>query len=173
VVLICTACEHTWEPDLLDPTDRSEAFSTSCPRCGGGTWIGEVTEPGDESASPTTTPKEDNAMETLATADNSVDGLPGVLAMVDAGLRRLDVERQRACQLLADAPKCRRLSSLYERETRLWVLLTQHTRDSVYLRAVIEAQCAARSRAHEYAELARCCAANPRRADQVSPEGAS
>ena len=57
VVLVCTACEHTWEPDLLNPTDRSEATSTDCPLCGGWTWIGEITEPGDgwvPLASPTT-----------------------------------------------------------------------------------------------------------------------
>lgn len=112
-------------------------------------------------------------MNALATAEELVDGLPGVPAMVNTALDRLDVERQRTCQLLADAPKCRRLSSLYERETRLWVLLAQHTRDSVYLRAVIEAQCAARNRAHEYAELARYWATNPRQADRVRPGGTS
>lgn len=46
VVLVCTVCQHTWEPDLLNPTDRSEATSTGCPLCGGWTWIGEITEPG-------------------------------------------------------------------------------------------------------------------------------
>jgi len=46
VVLVCIACQHTWEPDLLDPTDRSEAASTGCRLCGGWTWIGQITEPG-------------------------------------------------------------------------------------------------------------------------------
>ena len=46
VVLVCTACQHTWEPDLLDPTDRFEATSVSCRLCGGWTWVGEITEPG-------------------------------------------------------------------------------------------------------------------------------
>jgi hypothetical protein len=45
VVLVCTACQHTWEPGLLDPTDRSEATSTGCRLCGGWTWIGQITEP--------------------------------------------------------------------------------------------------------------------------------
>ena len=52
VVLVCTACRHTWEPDLLDPTDRSEAASTGCPLCGGWTWIGQITEPGHAPRSP-------------------------------------------------------------------------------------------------------------------------
>ena len=40
VVLVCTACQHTWEPDLLDPNDRVALASTGCPLCGGWTWIG-------------------------------------------------------------------------------------------------------------------------------------
>ncbi|MDQ3827686.1 MAG: hypothetical protein M3319_08540 [Actinomycetota bacterium] len=54
VVLVCTACQHTWEPDLVDPTDRSEATSTGCPLCGGWTWIGQITEPGHRRVSPAT-----------------------------------------------------------------------------------------------------------------------
>jgi hypothetical protein len=54
VVLVCTACQHTWEPNLLDPTDRSEAASTSCPLCGGWTWIGQITEPSHGRVSPAT-----------------------------------------------------------------------------------------------------------------------
>ena len=55
VVLVCTTCQHTWEPNLLDQTDRSEAASTGCPLCGGWTWIGQITEPG-HSLLPTVTP---------------------------------------------------------------------------------------------------------------------
>ena len=56
VVLVCTACQHTWEPDLLDPTDRFEAASTGCPLCGGWTWIGQITEPGDSRMQSTNPP---------------------------------------------------------------------------------------------------------------------
>ena len=55
VVLVCTTCQHTWEPNLLDPTDRSEAASMGCRLCGGWTWIGQITEPG-YAQPPTTNP---------------------------------------------------------------------------------------------------------------------
>ena len=58
VVLVCTACQHTWEPNLLNPTDRSETASMRCPLCDGWTWIGEITEPGSAqrpTAKPSTT----------------------------------------------------------------------------------------------------------------------
>jgi hypothetical protein len=45
LLLVCTDCQHAWEPDLVDPTDQAEAMSTGCPLCGGWTWIGELTEP--------------------------------------------------------------------------------------------------------------------------------
>ncbi len=79
----------------------------------------------------------------------------------------------RACQLLADGPKCQRLSALYEQEARLWTLLVQHTAEAVYCRAAIEAECAARVRAREYANLARYWSAHPNRADRAVPRGAS
>lgn len=47
LLLVCTDCQYAWEPELLDPSDRAEAISTGCPLCGGWTWIGELTEPGD------------------------------------------------------------------------------------------------------------------------------
>ncbi len=111
-------------------------------------------------------------MSTIATTEHGVDDLLAVPAMVDAALERLPVEQHRACQLLADAPKCRRLSALYEHEARLWTLLVQHTASHVYRRAAIEAQCAARSRACEYAELARHWTAYPDTADGTTPAGA-
>jgi len=58
VVLVCTACQHTWEPALLDPTDYIEATSTGCALCGGWPWIGEITESGHAqrpAANPSTT----------------------------------------------------------------------------------------------------------------------
>ena len=54
VVLVCTACQHIWEPDLLDPADRVEAASTGCPLCGGWTWIGQIAEPSHGRVSPAT-----------------------------------------------------------------------------------------------------------------------
>ena len=41
-VIICHGCEHAWEPDLTEP---AELAATGCPRCGGWTWLGEITEP--------------------------------------------------------------------------------------------------------------------------------
>lgn len=111
-------------------------------------------------------------MNTTATTEDGVDGLLAVPAMVDAALDRLRVEQHRACQLLADAPKCRRLSALYEHEARLWTLLVRHTASHVYRRAAIEAQCAARGRAREYAELARHWTSHPATADGITPAGA-
>jgi hypothetical protein len=45
LLLVCTDCQHAWEPELLDPTDQAEAMSIGCPLCGGWTWIGELMEP--------------------------------------------------------------------------------------------------------------------------------
>lgn len=39
-VLVCTDCEDAWEPGLSDPDGH-----TGCRRCGGWTWIGQITEP--------------------------------------------------------------------------------------------------------------------------------
>jgi hypothetical protein len=47
LLLVCTDCEHAWEPGLLDPSDRAEAMSIGCPRCGGWVWIGQLAEPGE------------------------------------------------------------------------------------------------------------------------------
>jgi hypothetical protein len=96
-----------------------------------------------------------------------------VRTRVNAALDRLRAEQRRACQLRADGPKCQRLSALYEQETRLWTLLVQHTAEPVYWRAAIEAECAARVRAREYADLARYWSAHPDRADRVVPRSAS
>lgn len=41
VVLVCTSCEHTWEPTL----DDFETGHTGYPRCGGWTMIAELAEP--------------------------------------------------------------------------------------------------------------------------------
>ena len=41
VVLVCSACRHVYEPDLLD----WESGNTGCRRCGGWTWIAELVEP--------------------------------------------------------------------------------------------------------------------------------
>ena len=109
-------------------------------------------------------------MNVSTTPETAVDGVP---AMVNAALDRLRAEQQRACQLLADAPKCQRLSALYEQEARLWTLLVQHTADPVYWRAAMEAQCAARIRAREYADLARYWSTHPHRADRGAHGGAS
>ena len=41
-LLVCCGCEHAWEPDLTEPGELS---GTGCPRCGGWTWLGEITQP--------------------------------------------------------------------------------------------------------------------------------
>ena len=109
-------------------------------------------------------------MIATTTPERAMDAVP---AMVDAALGRLRAEQHRTCRLLADAPKCRRLSALYEQEARLWTLLVQHTAEPVYCRAAVEAQCAARTRAREYAELAHYWSAHPDGADRVALGGAS
>jgi hypothetical protein len=109
-------------------------------------------------------------MNTATTPETAAEGVP---ARVNAALERLRAEQRRACQLLADGPKCQRLSALYEQEARLWTLLVQHTAEPVYRRAAIEAECAARARAREYANLARYWSAHPDRADCAGPRGAS
>jgi hypothetical protein len=86
--------------------------------------------------------KEHDTMIATATPESAVDAVP---AMVNAALNRLRAEQHRTCRLLADAPKCQRLSALYEQEARLWTLLVQHTAEPVYHRAAVEAQCAART----------------------------
>jgi hypothetical protein len=48
-VLICHSCRDAWEPDLSDPALLS-AGVTGCRRCGGWTWLGEITEPEREAA---------------------------------------------------------------------------------------------------------------------------
>lgn len=75
-------------------------------------------------------------------------------AVINLALDRVRAEQQRANRVLVAAAKCRRLSALYEHEARLWTLLSRHTAEYVYRRAAVEAQCAARGRAREYAELA-------------------
>lgn len=40
LVLVCTSCEHVWEPDPPDPLDGR--WETGCLVCGGWTWIGEL-----------------------------------------------------------------------------------------------------------------------------------
>ncbi len=55
VVLVCTDCEHTWEPELFDQADQAEAMSTGCRLCGGWTWIGQIAESSDDALSPATT----------------------------------------------------------------------------------------------------------------------
>ena len=109
-------------------------------------------------------------MIATTTPESAVDGVP---AMVNAAIDRLRAEQHRTCQLLADAPKCRRLSALYEQEARLWTLLVQHTAEPIYCRAAVEAQCTARLRAREYAELARYWNAHPDGADRVALGGVS
>jgi hypothetical protein len=109
-------------------------------------------------------------MNARSTPEIEVDGIP---ARVNAALDRLRAEQRRACQLLADGSKCQRLSALYEQEARLWTLLAQHTAEPVYCRAAIEAECTARVRAREYANLARYWNAHPDRADRPVPRGAS
>ena len=44
VVLICQSCQDAWEPDLTEPVVL-DAVQTGCRRCGGWTWMGEVSEP--------------------------------------------------------------------------------------------------------------------------------
>lgn len=109
-------------------------------------------------------------MNAPSTPETDVDD---VQARVDAALDRLRAEQRRACQLLADGPKCQRLSALYEQEARLWTLLAQHTAEPVFRRAAIEAECSARVRAREYANLARYWSTHPDRADRAAPGGAS
>ena|SRR5436190_8327728 len=109
-------------------------------------------------------------MNASTTTDPTADGVP---AMVDAALDRLRAEQKRACQLLADVPKCRRLSALYEQEARLWTLLVQHTAEPVYRRAAIEAEFAARARAREYANLAGYWSARPEGGDRAAGGGVS
>lgn len=73
---------------------------------------------------------------------------PGVLSvpsMVEAALRRVRNEQQRAARLITGAAKYRRLSTLHEQEARLWTLLVRHTAEPVHRRAAIDAQCAARA----------------------------
>lgn len=43
VVLECSQCQQTWEPDYYG--DPSEAMSSGCPHCGGWTWTGQLAEP--------------------------------------------------------------------------------------------------------------------------------
>ncbi|MDQ4104276.1 MAG: hypothetical protein M3186_11400 [Actinomycetota bacterium] len=47
LVLVCTECQHTWEPNLLDPSDQAESMSIGCPQCGGWTWVGQLAERGE------------------------------------------------------------------------------------------------------------------------------
>ena len=47
LLLVCTDCQHAWEPDLLDPTNQAEAMSIGCPLCGGWTWVGQLAEPSE------------------------------------------------------------------------------------------------------------------------------
>lgn len=109
-------------------------------------------------------------MNVTTTPDTEVDGVP---AMVNAALDRLRAEQRRACQLLADAPKCQRLSALYEQEARLWTLLALHTAEPAYWRAAVEAECAARNRAREYANLARQWSTHLHHSDRTARGGAS
>ncbi len=55
-LLICHSCEHAWEPDLTDPGEL-DGSETGCPRCGGWTWLGEITEPESAPADARTTRK--------------------------------------------------------------------------------------------------------------------
>ncbi|MHA6780045.1 hypothetical protein ACVGOW_03470 [Pseudonocardia saturnea] len=78
-----------------------------------------------------------------------------VPSMVEAAVRRVRNEQQRAALLITGAAKYRRLSTLHEQEARLWTLLVRHTAEPVHRRAATDAQCAARARAREYAEFAQ------------------
>ena len=55
-------------------------------------------------------------MNVTAAPETAADDVP---ARVNAALDRLRAEQCRACQLLADGPKCQRLSAPYEQEARL------------------------------------------------------
>ncbi len=44
MVLICHSCQDAWELDPTEPTELPSS-QTGCPRCGGWTWLGEITEP--------------------------------------------------------------------------------------------------------------------------------
>lgn len=81
--------------------------------------------------------------------------LLSVPSMVEAAIRRVRNEQQRAALLITGAAKYRRLSTLHEQEARLWTLLVRHTAEPVHRRAATDAQCAARARAREYAEFAQ------------------
>ncbi|GAA3219469.1 hypothetical protein GCM10017691_02940 [Pseudonocardia petroleophila] len=78
-----------------------------------------------------------------------------VPSMVEAAVRRVRNEQQRAALLITGAAKYRRLSTLHEQEARLWTLLVRHTAEPVHRRAATDAQCVARARAREYAEVAQ------------------
>lgn len=91
---------------------------------------------------------------TTPTRTTAAPPLLSVPAMVEAALRRVRSEQQRAAHLLRSDAKYRRLSALYEQEARLWTLLVRHTAEPVHRRAAADAQCAARARAREYAEFA-------------------
>jgi len=80
-----------------------------------------------------------------------------VPAIVEAGLRRIRCEQQRATRLLVGGAKYRRLSALYEQEARLWTLLGRHTAEPAHRPAAIDAECNARARARQYAEYAQRC----------------
>lgn len=80
-----------------------------------------------------------------------------VPAIVEAGLRQVRSEQQRATRLLVGGPKYRRLSALYEQEARLWTLLARHTVEPVHRRSAIDNECHARARARQYAEYAQRC----------------
>ncbi len=40
MVLVCTDCQHVFEPDVM-----AELPAMGCERCGGWTWIAELTSP--------------------------------------------------------------------------------------------------------------------------------
>lgn len=48
-LLVCHSCQDAWEPDVTDPVLLS-AGETGCRRCGGWTWLGEITEPAAHAA---------------------------------------------------------------------------------------------------------------------------
>jgi hypothetical protein len=78
--------------------------------------------------------------------------------LVEANLRRIRSEQQRATRLLIGGPRYRRLSALYEQEARLWTLLARHTAEPVHRRAAIDNECHARAHARQYVEFAQRCA---------------
>jgi len=149
-VLVCTDCHDAWEPDLSDPNGH-----TGCRSCGCWTWIGEMAririlhDPDDPEERLMSTPTITDLPDVEPAA------LVGVPERVERSLDRLDGEKSRAARMLAAAPKCRQLSALYEREARLWRLLSLHTPSRVYRRAAMEAHNVAQDRAREYARLAR------------------